>query len=57
MSLSIDPNTANLMDKLILNNADEYGILEPVTERLLSYMASLNYIPPDDWKGHKFFVE
>lgn len=31
--------------------------MEPVTERLLTFMASHDYIPPDDWKGHKFFTE
>jgi len=35
VSFSIDPNTTVQMEKLILVNAEENGVLEPVTERLL----------------------
>ena len=35
VSLSIDPKTEVPMEKLILLNAKENGVLEPVTERLL----------------------
>ena len=35
VSLSIDPKTEVPMEKLILLNTKENGVLEPVTERLL----------------------